>query len=75
MDTRLMDLISKIKVISGKLASIFEELSGMCYALHAGKDIQPSINRLVEKMLEADPQWFQNAAFLFKELYNRERGP
>jgi len=68
-------IIDKIKIISGKLASILEELSGIAYALHTGQDIQPGINRLIEKLLETDPQWFQNAAFLLKELYNRERGP
>lgn len=68
-------IIDKIKTISGKLASILEELSGITYALHAGRDIQPGITRLTEKLLETDPNWFQNAAFLLKELYNRERGP
>lgn len=69
------DIFDKIKAISGKLASILEELSGITYALHAGRDIQPGISRLIVKLLETDPQWFQNAAFLLKELYNRERGP
>jgi hypothetical protein len=70
------DLIDiKIVYISGKLASILEELSGMTYALHAGQDIQPSINRLIENLLATDPQWFQNASLLLKELYNRRQGP